>query len=140
MALLIGANCTETLEPKEVISSRESGFYAVKTMLRWCMVGPISCTNKNGDQVRCNRVSVKEAGSQNLGKHHYFVISEVKDIGLKDMLNKIDHADFSESVQPRKFDKMLILSNELPLEDQKFLIFHFKKEINIGQTTEFKLR
>ena len=104
------------------------------------MVGPISCTNKNGDKVRRNRVSVKKAGSQNLGKHHHCVINEVKDIGIKDMLNKIDHADFSESVQPRKFDKMLNLSNELPLEDEKFLRFHFKKEINIGQTTEYKLR
>ena len=37
------------------------------------------------------------------------------------MLNKIYHADFTESVQPRKFDKMLNRSGELPLEDQKFL-------------------
>ena len=37
------------------------------------------------------------------------------------MLNKIYHVDFSESVEPDKFDKMLNLSDELSWEDQKFL-------------------
>ena len=98
-----------------MISSRErgSGPYEVKTILGWCVFGPISCTNKNGDKVSCNRVSVKEAGSQNLGKQHFCVINEVKDTGIKDMPNEIYHADFSESVQPRKFDKTLNLSDEL---------------------------
>ena len=41
---LIGANCAEALEPKEVISDRKSGPYAVKKILGWCVVGPISCT------------------------------------------------------------------------------------------------
>ena len=113
MGLLIGANCAEALEPKEMISSSESGPYVVKTILGWCVVGPISCTSKNGYKISCSRVSVEEAGSQNLGKHHFCVINEVKDTGIKDMLNKIYHADFSESVQPRKFDKMLNLSDEL---------------------------
>ena len=69
--LLIGANCAEALEPKEVTSSRQSGPYAVKTILGWCVVGPISHSSKNLDKVSCNHVLVEEAGSQNLGKHHF---------------------------------------------------------------------
>ena len=85
--------------------------------------------------------------------HHFCVINEVKDTGIKDILNKIYHADFIKSVQPRKFDKMLNLSDELSWEDHKFLRlvekevkrrmaiisyhFHFKKEINIRQTTVY---
>ena len=46
------------------------------------------------------------------------------------MLNKIYHADFSESEQPRKFDKMLNLSDELSWEDQKFLKF-MEKEVTM---------
>ena len=62
VVLLIGANCAEALEPKEVISSREIGAncaeasepkeemissresdpYAVKTIVDWCVLGPIS--------------------------------------------------------------------------------------------------
>ena len=116
------------------------------------MFGPISCTSKNGDKINCNRVPVEKAGSQNLGKHHFCVINEVKDTGIKDMVNKISHVDFTESVQPRKFDKMLNLSDELSWEYQKFLRlmdnkvrmatisyhFHFNKEINIGQATGYK--
>ena len=75
--------------------------YAVKTIFGCCVVGPISCTSKNGDTVSCNHVSVEEAGSQNLGKHHFSVINEVKGTGIKDMLNKSYHADFTESVHPR---------------------------------------
>ena len=63
VGLLIGTNCAEALEPKDVTSSRGSGLCAVKTILGWCVVGQISCNCKNGDKVSCNRVSVKEAGS-----------------------------------------------------------------------------
>ena len=56
-----------------------------------------------------------------MGKYQFCVINEVKDTGIKDMPNKIYQADFSESVQPRKLDKMLNLSDELPWEDRKFL-------------------
>ena len=121
VGLFIGANWAEALESKEVISSRESSPYAAKTIFGWCVVGPVFCTSKNGDKVSCNRVSVEEAGSQNLGKYQFCVINEVKDTGIKDMPNKIYQADFSESVQPRKLDKMLNLSDELPWEDRKFL-------------------
>ena len=69
--LLICGNCAEALEPKEVTSSRESGPYVVKTILGWCVVGPIFCRSKNVDKISCNCVLVEEAGSQNLGKHHF---------------------------------------------------------------------
>ena len=121
MGLLIGVNCAEALEPKKVISSRDSGPYAVKTILGWCLVGPISYSSKNGDKVSCNCVSVEGAGSQNLGKHNFCFINELKDTEIKDMLDNIYHADFTESVPPRKFDKMLNLSDEMSWEDQKFL-------------------
>ena len=121
VGLLIGANCAEGLEPKEVISSRASGPYEVKTILGWCVVGLIPVVVKMEIRSAANRVSVEEAESQNLGKHQFCVINEVKDTGIKDMLNKIYHADFTESVQPRKFDKMLNLGDELSWEDQKFL-------------------
>ena len=113
VGLLIGTNRAQALKPKEVIPSRESSSYAVKTILGWCVVGPISCTSKNSEEVSCNRVSVEDAGSKNLGKHQFCIITEVKDTGIKDILNKIYHTDSTESVQPRKFDKMLNLSEKL---------------------------
>ena len=70
------------------------------------------------------------------------------------MLNKIYHADFSESVQPRKFNKMLSISISYYGKTKSFLNwlkkkyisrisiinyhFHLKKEVNIGQTKGYK--
>ena len=112
---------------------------AVKTIYGWCVVGPVFCTGESGDKISCNYVSVEEAGSQKLGKHHFCIISEVKDTGIKDMLNKIYHEDFTEAVQSRKFDKMLNLSDKLLWEDQKFVIL-MEKEVRKedGQITGYK--
>ena len=95
--------------------------YAVKTIIGCCVVGPISCTSKNGDTVSCNHVSVEKAGSQNLGKHHFSVINEVKGTGIKDMLNKRLSCRFHWISTSKKFDEMLNLSDKLSWEDQKFL-------------------
>ena len=119
MRLLIGAKCAEALKPKEMISSKESVPYAFKTIIGWCVVETISGTSKNGDKISCNHVSLAKVGLQNSGKHHFCVINEVKDTGIKDMVDKIYHTDFTDSIQPRKFGKMLNL--ELSWEDQKFL-------------------
>ena len=83
-----------------MIPSGESSLYAVKRILGWCVAGSLSCTSKNRDKVSCNRVLVEEAGSQNSGKNQFCIINEVKDTGIRDVLN---NGDFTESVQPRKF-------------------------------------
>ena len=39
--VLIGANCAKALESIDFIASKDGGPYAVETVLRWCIVGPI---------------------------------------------------------------------------------------------------
>ena len=95
---------SEALELKEVISSRER---VVFMQLRQSLVGV--CLGQYPILV----ISVEEAGSYNLGKHHFCIVNEVKDTRIKDILNKIYHVDFTEGVQPRRFDKMLSCSDEL---------------------------
>ena len=43
----------------------------------------------------------------------------MKDAGIKDMLNKIYHADFTEVAQPKKIDHMVNPSDDLLWQDQK---------------------
>ena len=50
--LLIGANCARALEPIKVIPSRNDGPYAMKTILGWCIVGPISYWNQSEETPR----------------------------------------------------------------------------------------
>ena len=69
--LLIGANCIQTLESISVISSHNGGPYALQTILRWCIVGPIDCTSGKVGTVSCNRIAVNEAGTNKSQSHHF---------------------------------------------------------------------
>ena len=69
--LLIGANCTRALEPIKVIPSRNDGPYLMKTVLGWCIVGPISYRNQSERKITCNRTAVMEAGSNKVSRHYF---------------------------------------------------------------------
>ena len=60
VSLLIGANCVRSLEPREVISSQNGSPYALKTLLGWCVVGPMINQTKE-DKFDCNRIMFTSA-------------------------------------------------------------------------------
>ena len=39
--LLIAVNCPKALEPNKIIQSKSGGPYAFRTILGWCVVGPV---------------------------------------------------------------------------------------------------
>ena len=41
IGFLIGANCSKALEPNKIIPRRNGGHYAFRTILGWCVVGPV---------------------------------------------------------------------------------------------------
>ena len=41
IGFLIGANCSKALEPNKIIPRRNGGPYAFRTILGWCVVGPV---------------------------------------------------------------------------------------------------
>ena len=61
--LLIGANCVKALEPIKVISSEVQGPYAYKTVLGWCVVGPMGMNKAYLKEMKCNNIYVCEANS-----------------------------------------------------------------------------
>ena len=79
--LLIGANCARALEPIKVIPSRNDGPYAMKTILGWCIVGPISYRNQSEGKISCNRTAVMEAGSNKVSRHYFAVENKLKPDG-----------------------------------------------------------
>ena len=87
--LLIGANCARALEPIKVIPSRNDGPYAMKTILGWCIVGPISYWNQSEGKI-CNRTPAMEAGSDKVSRHYLAVENKLKpDDDVNSMLKKI---------------------------------------------------
>ena len=115
--ILIGANCSEALEPVKVINSENGGPYAFKTVLGWCIVGPV----KNSQEKRkfcCNRTAVMEAGTIEIAKHHFEKRNIIAETDIKQMLNKMYEFDFTEA----KLGKRLLLdAEEISFEDKKSL-------------------
>ena len=88
--LLIGANCTRALELIKVIPIRNDGPHAVKTVLDWCIVGPISYRNQSEGKISCNWTAMMEAGSNKVGRHYFSVENKLTpDDDVKSMLKKI---------------------------------------------------
>ena len=65
IGLLIGGNCSKTLEPLEVIPSEQGDPYVFKTLLGWYTVGTIGETTFD-TTVACNRISVQDKVSKNV--------------------------------------------------------------------------
>eukprot|EP00112_Aurelia_sp_Birch-Aquarium-sp1_P006390 Seg1706.9 transcript_id=Seg1706.9/GoldUCD/mRNA.D3Y31 product="hypothetical protein" protein_id=Seg1706.9/GoldUCD/D3Y31 len=114
IGLLIDANCPLALEPHEIIPSQDGGPYAFRSCLGWCISGPIIECAENGKAVRCNRITVTDAGSAKIADHHFVVEDTVKDVTTNELLRKMYHTDFSET----KLDDGKL---DLSQEHKKFL-------------------
>ena len=116
IGLLIGGNCSKALEPLEVIPSEQGGSYAFKTLLGWCIVGTIGETTFD-TAVACNRISVQDKVSKNVASHYFARETEVRDIGIEQMLKKIYTAEFNDNGTSRAAEN----TTKMSTEDRKFL-------------------
>ena len=62
IGLLIDGNFSRALEPLKVIPKKDGGAYAFRTLLEWCIVGPIGETASK-TTISCNRISVQDMTS-----------------------------------------------------------------------------
>ena len=93
---MIGANCPRALEPVQVIASRDGRPYAMKTVLGWCIVGPIPQINSRNGLLTCNRIAVREAGSNKIADHYFVVEEQIKsNEEIPAMLKKIYEGEFT---------------------------------------------
>ena len=124
VGLLIGANCMKALEPMKIIPSKEDGPYAYKTLLGWCIVGPIINTETERS-ISCHRVAVKDVTSSRLAPHHFGVEKSIKDISLEEMFKMMYSNDFNEhdvtvADSITSSVKRLMFLKRKFLKDQKF--------------------
>ena len=75
---MTGANCTSTMEPAQVIASRDGRSYTMKIVLGWCIVGPIARIDSRNGSLTCNRIAIQEAGSNKIADHHFKVEEQIK--------------------------------------------------------------
>ena len=97
VGLLIGSNCPNAIKPKQVIPGRSSDPYAIRTLLGWGIIGPVTgSTNKEDLDVLCHRVAVKEIGSEELPSHGFVVETRVKQIISPEAVKRMFERDFNE--------------------------------------------
>ena len=114
VGLLIGANCAEALEPTDIIPSKNDGQYAFKVKLGWCIVGPVNGTSRK--ETYCNRIAVRQADTNEVGKHFFQAKTLVKETDVKEMSARLYNQEFTESGSPEcKSEK------GMSVEDVKFM-------------------
>ena len=114
VGLLIGANCADTLEPIDIIPSKNDGQYAFKVKLGWCIVGPVNGTSRK--ETCCNRIAVRQADTNEVGKHFFQAKTLVKETDVKEMPARLYNQEFTESGSPE------CKSEEgMSVEDVKFM-------------------
>ena len=69
MGLLIGCNCPRAIKPKELITGKSEDPYAVRTLLGWCIVGPVTSTQSDSLLVQRNL----DAWKHPYGKPEYWL-------------------------------------------------------------------
>ena len=85
-------------------------------MLGWCIVGTIGETSFN-TAVTCNRISVQDKVSKNVASHYFARATEVRDVGIEQMLKKIYTAEFNDNGSSRASENITKMS----IEDRQFL-------------------
>ena len=131
IGLLIGVNCPTALRPINVVKEANNGPFAQKTVLGWCIIGPMSKYNLSSKVVRCNRIAVVNKAEGHVASHHFIVENSVKATDCKQMLLDMYDQEFSEpspkqmrkKMQPVNANGYISSSKDIALskEDNKFL-------------------
>ena len=134
--LFIGADCVEVLQPLEVIPSQQDGPCAYRTILGWCVVGPI--IDEKPDAVSCSWIAVLQAENGSIAKHHFQVQNKCEDTGIKEMLKKIYMSDFQDTISDRE-DSIIGKMSEIPNEDRRFLKILDAQTLKVGNHYQIPL-
>ena len=127
--MLIGENCVEALQPLEVIPSQQDGPYAYRTIIGWCVVGPI--VDEKSDAVSCSQIAVIQVENGSLAKHHFEEQNKCEDIGIKEMLRKIYTGDFQDTSSERE-NNIIGKISEISNEDRRFLKILDTETMKVG--------
>ena len=127
--MLIGENCVEALQPLEVIPSQQDGPYAYRTIIGWCVVGPI--VDEKSDAVSCSQIAVIQVENGSLAKHHFEEQNKCEDIGIKEMLRKIYTGDFQDTSSEQE-NNIIGKISEISNEDRGFLKILDTETMKVG--------
>ena len=106
VGLLIGANCTKAIKPREVIPGADDDPYAVRTTLGWGVIGVINQStidSQENSYCSCNRIVSREI-EDSLVKtvSHVVAKTSAKELFVPAQVNRMFEHDFSEVSKEEK--------------------------------------
>ena len=106
VGLLIGANCTKAIKPREVIPGANDDPYAVQTMLGWGVIGVINQSiidSQENSHCSCNCIVSREIEDSFVKTVSHVVAKiSVKELFVPAQVNKMFEPDFSEVSKEKK--------------------------------------
>ena len=106
VGLLIGANCTKAIKPREVIPGADDDPYAVRTTLGWGVIGVINQStidSQENSYCSCNRIVSREI-EDSLVKtvSHVVAKTSAKELFVPAQVSRMFEHDFSEVSKEEK--------------------------------------
>jgi len=132
VTLLIGGNCPQVLEPKDVIQSVNNGPYAVKYTLGWYVAEPRP-PKFEISELSCHRIVVRETETGTVAKPQFVLEKVIKERSLEEMWTALYEHDFTEP----QLKTGVSGTKALSFNDQKFLkiMGNAGKKVSSGHTS-----
>ena len=119
VGILIGCNCPRAIRPREVILGKGDDPYAVRTLLGWCIIGPVTPHQnvqadgeEEPDIATCNRIMSHEIGSDIPTNLNFIAKIQTKEEINPYAVKTMFEVDFSERHS---------ITQVVSQEDKKFL-------------------
>ena len=111
VGLLIGANCTKAIKPREVIPGADDDPYAVRTTSGWSVIGVINQStidSQENSHCSCNRMVSREI-EDSLVKtvSHVVAKTSAKELFIPAQVNRMFERDFSEVSKEERRSRFL---------------------------------
>ena len=102
VALLIGRDCPRAIKPREVILGNPDDPYAVRTLLGWGIVGPVTANetySEDGTTVTSNRILSKEVGTTGQVRDRFIATIQAKEVHITSPsdIRRVLESDFAEA-------------------------------------------
>ena len=118
------------MEPLEVILSKDSSPYTFRTQLEWCIVGLVDETVYSAT-VLCSKISVQDMSCKTAVSHYFAMETEVKDVGIRQMLHRIYAADLIDHCSSKRredFHSYFFMFSKTSLNKNCWKVHRFEKK------------
>ena len=101
VGILIGCNCPRAIKPREVITGKGDDPYAIRTLLGWGIIGPVTPVKEllndvKNEEITCHRIITQEIGENERFDNKFVINTRTKEVINPYQVKEMFEIDFSE--------------------------------------------